>query len=391
MITGIYKLSDLMYNQKDENKLLVARESHYFFIQFVGSLFLQYKKKMYEIKKSQCICVLPNNIFKMSTSQSARGIVITFSPNNFPEKVKDLIKKSIEDNPIQLSERQLEYCSCIQQLNKNSTSNNFDMENSMVLGLFQSILSCPTNVSKPSSRDLDCYKEITKFMNSNIDTKLTLDDISEHFSISKQHLIRIFKKVSGSTPHSYFNNIKITKATTFLLSTKDSIESIGERLFFSDASHFIRVFKKYMHMSPTKYRTLFSHKIDRLGSYLDENMTSHIYLLEHIIDTFPDLIFYKNKEGVLLGCNKAFCEVMNLSKNDIIGKTDFHLFEREKALFFQKIDRAVLQAKKPRRNIETMMLPNGEAKLFEVYKAPFFDIENNPIGLIGISRLVIKK
>jgi len=46
-------------------------------------------------------------------------------------------------------------------------------------------------------------------------------------------------------------------------------------------------------------------------------------LITSLLNSIPDLIFFKNTEGVYLGCNPAFTEHLGKNPQDIVGKTDF--------------------------------------------------------------------
>ena len=54
-------------------------------------------------------------------------------------------------------------------------------------------------------------------------------------------------------------------------------------------------------------------------------------LLKALIDSVPDLIFYKDINGVYLGCNQAFESYLKKSEQDIIGLTDMNLFSESAA------------------------------------------------------------
>lgn len=59
--------------------------------------------------------------------------------------------------------------------------------------------------------------------------------------------------------------------------------------------------------------------------------------LTELVDLLPIPIFYKDRKGVYLGCNKAFEVFIKLSKKELIGKTVHELFPKEKAdIYFQK-------------------------------------------------------
>lgn len=110
-------------------------------------------------------------------------------------------------------------------------------------------------------------------------------------------------------------------------------------------------------------------------------------LLESLIDSIPDLIFYKNKESVYLGCNNAFCEFVGGPKSEIINKTDFDLFPEGVAENFREMDRIMLDERGGEiRNEEWVSFPNGKKALLETLKTPYYSPSKEILGLIGISR-----
>src|ERR1700693_1857217 len=58
----------------------------------------------------------------------------------------------------------------------------------------------------------------------------------------------------------------------------------------------------------------------------NEQLRSHAEqehaLLRGVINSIPDLIFFKTLEGIYLGCNRAFEKFMRISEDAIIGKAD---------------------------------------------------------------------
>lgn len=110
-------------------------------------------------------------------------------------------------------------------------------------------------------------------------------------------------------------------------------------------------------------------------------------LLTNLLNSVPDLIFYKDNEGVYLGCNQAFCHFVGKnSEKDIIGITDFDLFDKKLAKFFRKKDQSMLKSCKEQRNEEWVTYPNGQRVLLDTLKTPYYDKQQNIIGVIGISR-----
>ena len=114
-------------------------------------------------------------------------------------------------------------------------------------------------------------------------------------------------------------------------------------------------------------------------------------LLSSLINTIPDLIFYKDRDGVYLGCNSAFESFVGKPAQDIIGKTDRELFSSAVAAAFQEMDREIVHTNKQKKKEETVVYPDGTNVILETLKTPYFDPEGNVGGLIGISRDITER
>jgi diguanylate cyclase (GGDEF)-like protein/PAS domain S-box-containing protein len=118
----------------------------------------------------------------------------------------------------------------------------------------------------------------------------------------------------------------------------------------------------------------------------EEERARQAGLIFSLIDSIPDLIFYKDIEGVYLGCNIPFIEFVGKQKNEIIGKTDYDLFDFEIADFFRFNDKEMLRQNQSRRNEEWVTYPDGKKILLDTLKTPYCDSDGNLIGILGISR-----
>lgn len=117
---------------------------------------------------------------------------------------------------------------------------------------------------------------------------------------------------------------------------------------------------------------------------------SKVFLMS-LINSIPDLIFYKDCEGVYIGCNKAFEEFAGREEKDIIRRTDFELFENEMAVLFRTMDKEMLKQNHPRKNEEVVTYPDGNKVFLETMKTPYYDSEGNILGLIGVSRDITER
>lgn len=108
--------------------------------------------------------------------------------------------------------------------------------------------------------------------------------------------------------------------------------------------------------------------------------------LRLIIDNIPQLIFWKDRNSVYLGCNQRVANINQLANPDeIIGKTDFDLIWREFAVQYQADDAQVMQTGQPLLHVvEPVIQPDGQKTWFEVSKMPLYnDNMGQIIGVLG--------
>lgn len=103
------------------------------------------------------------------------------------------------------------------------------------------------------------------------------------------------------------------------------------------------------------------------------------------MNLIDDLIFYKDKDFIYIGCNDAFLEFINKTQSEILGCNDFELFDHELATLFRYNDELMLKENTIRTNEEWVTYPDGEEVYLLTKKIPFvYDGINT--GILGISR-----
>jgi AraC-like DNA-binding protein len=111
-------------------------------------------------------------------------------------------------------------------------------------------------LSLVNERKVRIVNEIIDYMEKNLSCKLQISKISRKFYISPQHMVRIFKEVTGQTPKEYFTRIKLNKAKDLLTCGEDEIWCIAENLGYSNVHYFYRVFKKETSTTPAMFRMM---------------------------------------------------------------------------------------------------------------------------------------
>ena len=83
--------------------------------------------------------------------------------------------------------------------------------------------------------------------------KITLDRLEELSGINKFHIPRLFKERFMLTPHAYQTMLRVNHAKKELRKRKHPVE-LAAGLGFFDQSHFIKVFKSHVGVTPRQYR-----------------------------------------------------------------------------------------------------------------------------------------
>jgi AraC-like DNA-binding protein len=95
---------------------------------------------------------------------------------------------------------------------------------------------------------------ITRYINKNISEKITLENLTKEFGISRTLLCSLFKAELNTTVHSFILKQKIEEAKRLLRNTERSLSEISEFLSFSSQSYFQNTFRKQVGLTPTKFR-----------------------------------------------------------------------------------------------------------------------------------------
>ena len=105
-----------------------------------------------------------------------------------------------------------------------------------------------------------------------------------------------------------------------------------------------------------------------------------------LLDNMPVLSFSKDvNTGAYLACNRAFAEYADMpSPNDIVGRTDFDLFDSKTAAHFVADDRKALEMDKPYILYEDVADAAGNPRQFRTTKLNFYDA-NGKLCLLGMS------
>lgn len=114
------------------------------------------------------------------------------------------------------------------------------------------------------------------------------------------------------------------------------------------------------------------------------SLESEVEYLRSIIRKIPGNIFWKKTNGQFLGCNENVAKILNLSDpKEIIGKTNYDLFDPVLAYEAEETDRNVIASGMPISFEEIGLNERGEKTFYMTTKAPLYNEENEIIGILG--------
>lgn len=93
-----------------------------------------------------------------------------------------------------------------------------------------------------------------ELMHAHLHRDLALEEIASAAHLSPFHFARLFKKLTGATPHAYLASLRAARAQQLLAETDLPVTEVGARVGYMSSSHFARAFRQATGLSPRAYR-----------------------------------------------------------------------------------------------------------------------------------------
>lgn len=97
-------------------------------------------------------------------------------------------------------------------------------------------------------------KQMLQYIQSRYNQQITLTELATTFQLSKEQLCRFFKSTVKMTVVEYIHFYRITQSGTLLRQTDKGIGEIAGMVGFNNISYYNKIFRRYMHCSPTEFR-----------------------------------------------------------------------------------------------------------------------------------------
>ena len=220
-----------------------------------GSIMLHLKECELILKEENIAIINPYQIHSATkVDKNSYGVYALYLDKDWIEKLQNELFEICEYMPFstniiinkQTYRKFLSLCTTIFQ-------NDFTIKKEELIIDFISnlFINSSNTTAKKSKNILTC--DIKTYIDKNITSNLTIEEIAKEFLISPFHLIRIFKKELGLTPHQYILNQKINLSKE-LLSKGINIAEVAITVGFNDQSHLYKYFKQIFSISPKEYQ-----------------------------------------------------------------------------------------------------------------------------------------
>ena len=106
-------------------------------------------------------------------------------------------------------------------------------------------------------------------------------------------------------------------------------------------------------------------------------------LLQNFLDSSDTVIYLKDEQGRFLMVNRRAAEMFKVSKEEVIGKTDYDFFPKEDADMFRANDRKVIETGTAMNFKSSISSPDGQITVID-HKFPV-SVEGSPNAVGGIA------
>jgi AraC-like DNA-binding protein len=101
---------------------------------------------------------------------------------------------------------------------------------------------------------LEIVRSVLEIINRSYQDGAPLSRIAQAAGVSRSHLCRVFKRVTGLSLKRFLTRRRLQAAKELLQEPGATIDQVARRVGYRDASHFDRVFRQWEGRTPSGYR-----------------------------------------------------------------------------------------------------------------------------------------
>jgi len=134
--------------------------------------------------------------------------------------------------------------------------------------------------------------------------------------------------------------------------------------------------------------TAYNSMVENL-SVAEKQLKAQLAFREALLSDLPEAVFYKDRQGAILGCSKVFADFFGLDTTQIIGRTEQELFPEDS---LHRTKEAELLANGGVISYECLVQRNDlSSRSIIFFKTTFSDANGDPAGIIGVMQDVTRE
>ncbi len=220
-----------------------------------GHLVTHIDDKRYDLDKYDVIIYRPNSFHTQSnvSDNAVSYLSIMFD-------VTGLMPEELYNKVFHINREQLTFINEFIRNSENDLINRNRMMVTILNTLIISLIGEPfsSEIGKPINPTNQFFENellgsIIEYVNENIYSYISIDDICSNFSISRSSLQKLFKNNLMTSPKKYINNLKLSKSKLLIKENKYTISEISAMLGYNSIHYFSRAFTNKYEISPSSY------------------------------------------------------------------------------------------------------------------------------------------
>ena len=109
-----------------------------------------------------------------------------------------------------------------------------------------------------AAQDSDLIEQIKQYVEKNIHTELTREQIGKDFFMNPDYIARLFRQQTAQSLNDYIRNRRIERAKMLLSETRLPVSAICTQVGYSYNTYFFHTFKQVTGLSPSEFRKMYS-------------------------------------------------------------------------------------------------------------------------------------
>lgn len=258
----VNELVAYFYNVRGSNYFFPGESDAHWEFTFVdnGKLSTTVEDQTYDMVSNQLMIYAPNQFHDQKTYEEATSYLTVIVDLSISDADRDIITNRVFD----LDRDSKQVLETFLKTGSEITAVDYDK---MMLAIEKIVINLLSQQTRPMHKaantpmqqkfENELLNEILLYINENIYSPLNVEDLCDHFAISRSSLQSLFRNYVYTAPKEYISNLKLEKSKVLIKESKYTISEISSILGFSSIHYFSRRFKQRFGMNPTDYANKF--------------------------------------------------------------------------------------------------------------------------------------